>query len=197
MLRLTALPLIASFLIGHAAPAAAEEEGYSAQVKQAYAHDGRIKRVAIMPLVCPDNLDCEEIEEKFSKQLTKATATEVLPSAKVADVMRNAQITTVDFDSRFILAEALTVDAFAILQITQAALEKGETTYVKMGVSKLPQEGGSMKRVQLAVQLVAKDGKSLLDATGSANLENSVRGLTGIAERTTALVLERAIPEAE
>ncbi len=167
---------------------------YSAVVKQPYVRNAAVKRVAVMPVTCPENIDCKGLVERLEKSLRNAGGLEPVSPLAVSSVMRNAQITTINYETRYILAEGLTVDAFAVLEVRQAAVEKGETTYVKMGVAKVPQEGATIKHVQLALQMVAKDGKVLLDATGEAHLTNSLRGLSGIAERVCERMVEEAIP---
>lgn len=167
---------------------------YSAVVKQPYVRNAAVKRVAVMPVTCPENIDCKGLVERLEKSLRNAGGLEPVSPSEVSSVMRNAQITTINYETRYILAEGLTVDAFAVLEVRQAAVEKGETTYVKMGVAKVPQEGATIKHVQLALQMVAKDGKALLDATGEAHLTNSLRGLSGIAERVCERMVEEAIP---
>jgi hypothetical protein len=124
-----------------------------------------------------------------------ATGIEFVPSKEVRSVMQNAQIDSLNHGTRYILAESLSVNAFATLQVQQAAVEKGETTYVKMGVAKLPQEGATVKHVQLALQMLASDGKVLLESTGEAHLTNSMRSLTGIAERVCAHMIEESVPK--
>ena len=176
------------------AASALADTDYSAAVKQSYAPATAIRRVAILPGACPENIECDDLEKKLAKSMRDATGVELLPSAAVRDVMRSAQIATVDYETRYILAERLTVDAFVTLDVRQAAVEKGETTYLKMGVAKVPQDGATIKHVQLALQMVASDGRTLLDATGEAHLANSLRGLSGIAERLCEHMIEAAVP---
>lgn len=189
-------PILLAVAVLTATPAVSVlADDYSAAVKQSYTPVAGIKRVAILPTVCPDNIECDELERKFVKSMRAVAGLELVPSASVRDVMRNAQIATINFETRYILAESLTVDAFATLEVRQAAVEKGETTYTKLGVAKLPQEAPTIKHVQLALQMVAKDGTVLLDATGEAHLTNSMRGLTGIAERVCQRMVEASVPE--
>ncbi len=175
------------------AVSALADTGYSATVRQSYAPVAAIKRVAILPSMCPDTVECAEVEKEFAKSMRDAAGLEFVPSATVRGVMQDAQIAAINYETRYILAESLKVNAFVTLDVRQAAVEKGETTYVKMGVSKLPQEGATIKHVQLALQMVANDGKVLLDATGEAHLTNSMRGLTGIAERVCEQMIEASV----
>lgn len=190
-------PMLLAVAVLTAIPAvsALADTDYTAAVKQSYVPATTVKRVAILPPACPENIECDELEKTFAKSMDDAAGLEFVPSAAVRDVMRGAQIATINYETRYILAESLKVDAFATLEVRQAAVEKGETTYVKMGVSKLPQDGATIKHVQLALQLVANDGKVLLDATGEAHLTNSMRGLTGIAERVCEHVIEASVPD--
>ena len=171
------------------------ESDYSATVKQPFVASAGIKRVAILPATCPDNIECDELEERFAESMRDAAGIEFVPSKEVRSLMQSAQIASLNYETRYILAESLSVNAFATLQVQQAAVEKGETTYVKMGVAKLPQEGATVKHVQLALQMLASDGKVLLESTGEAHLTNSMRSLTGIAERVCARMIEESVPK--
>jgi hypothetical protein len=171
------------------------ETDYSANVKQPFVTSAGIKRVAILPVACPDNIECDDLEKRFAESMHDATGIEFVPSGEVRSVMQGAQITSLNYETRYILAESLSVNAFATLEVRQAAVEKGETTYMKMGVAKLPQESAAVKHVQLALQMLASDGKVLLESTGEAHLTNSMRSLTGIAERGCARMIEESVPK--
>lgn len=188
-------PMLLAVAVLTAAPVvtALADTDYSATVRQSYVPATAIKRVAILPVACTENIECDELEKKFAKSMRDAAGLELVPSRAVLAVMHSAQIATINYETRYILAESLKVDAFATLEVRQAAVEKGETTYVKLGVAKIPQEAAATKHVQLALQMVASDGTVLLDATGEAHLTNSLRGLNGIAERVCERMIEASM----
>lgn len=174
---------------------AASGPDYVSTVQRGYTPSAQVKRVAILPVVCPPELECDRLEEEFAELLADRIKLEVVPAQQARDVMERAHIDKLDYETRFILAESLRVDAFATVNVRQASIEKVESKVAKVGFVQMPQQQTTVKHVKLGLQLESKDGSVLMQTDGEARVEGTMKGLNGVAERTLEVMLDKAVPQ--
>ncbi|HKQ83288.1 MAG TPA: hypothetical protein VJS42_13930 [Steroidobacteraceae bacterium] len=168
---------------------------YVSTVQTPYTPRADVKRVAMMPITCPPDVDCGDLEERVGELLAKRSKLEILPPAQARDVMQKAGISKLDYETRYILAESLRVDGFATVDIQNAGVEQVEGKVVRLGATEVTDAPTSVKHVKMVLQLATKDSTTLLQVTGEAALEGSMRSIDGIAERTVKDMFEKAFPE--
>lgn len=168
---------------------------YVSTVQTPYTPRADVKRVALLPIVCPADVDCDDLEEEVTKLLSKRSKLEILPPAQAREVMLKANIAKLDYETRYILAESMRVDAFAVVDIQQASVEQIEGKVMKLGMTQVTDAPVSIKHVKMGLQLSTKDSSVLLQVNGEAALEGSLRSVDGIAERTVKDMVEKGFPE--
>lgn len=185
--------IVASALVA-ATPVLAASD-YVSTVQTPYTPRADVKRVVLMPIVCPHEVDCADLEKLVTELLEKRTKLEIVPPEQARNVMEKANISKLDFETRYILAESLRVDAFAVVDIQQANVEQIEGKVVRLGMAQVTDTPSSIKHVKMSLQLGTKDSTVFLQVAGEAVLESSLRSLDGITERTAKDMFEKAIPE--
>lgn len=168
---------------------------YVSTVQKPYAPRADVKRVAMMPIACPQDVDCGDLEETVFELLSERTKLEILPPAQARDVMQKANISKLDYETRYILAESLRVDGFAVLDIQQAGIEQVEGKVVQLGGTEVTDAPTTIKHVKASLLLSTKDSSPLLQVDGEAVLESSMRSVDTITERTVKDMFEKALPE--
>lgn len=167
---------------------------YVADVQKAYEPSAHVKRVAVAPSGCPEELDCDDLQEMVEKHLSKRTPLQIVTAEDTQKMMERAGIAKLDFETRYILLEGLKADALMALDVQQAGVELVEGDLVKIGQAEVQDGPVKIKHVKLALELATKDGSTLLQATGEGKVQG-FKGLDGVAQRTLETMLEKAFPE--
>jgi hypothetical protein len=153
-----------------------------------------MERVAIIPVACPKVIECNDFEERLTAEFVARTNLKIKTAAVVRTVMTNARIDKLDNETGHILAESLAVDAFLVVKIQEAVIDVAESKPAKIG---MPFGGGprNVKHVKLSLQLLTKDGATLLAAIGEAHVTGTFSGLNGVAMHTIEVVLQKAVAD--
>jgi hypothetical protein len=151
------------------ANAVAQAPPYRATVNRSYAPAQGVHKVAMVPIDCPKTIDCDKFTAHVIKRLTKHTKLTIDTPARTSRVMANAHIEKFDLETGQILAEALAVDAFAVVNIEQAALE----TQGQAG-------GSEFKHVVIQVKLVSKNGTELLGGSAEGRAQGMFTSLDDV-----------------
>jgi hypothetical protein len=186
--------LIVSAALVAVTPALAASE-YMSTVETPYRPSATVKRVLLMPIACPTDLKCDDLEETVTKALGKRTKLEIVAPEQARSVMQSANITKLDVETRYILAESLSVDAFAVLEIHNAGVEQVEGKLIRLGNTEVRDAPRSIKHVKMVLELATKDSNKLLQVTGEAALESSMRSIDSIAQRTVKEMFDKAFPD--
>jgi hypothetical protein len=144
--------------------------------------------------VCPADLDCDDLEKQVAKLLDKRAKLQVITAEETLAMMQRANISSLDFESRYILAEGLKADAIISVNVQKAGTDLVEGELVQLGQEQVRAEPKKVKQVKLAVEMATKDGTTLLQASGEAKVQSTMRSLDSIAGRTLDTVFEQALP---
>lgn len=189
--------LIALCALFAASRAFAAEPEYTADVQQAYTPSAQVKRLAVAPVGCPpEGLDCKDLQKELQKLLGKRTQLLIVSADETQLMMERAGITRIDFETRYILAEGMRVDAVATLEVKQANVDLIEGEMVKIGQAEVTEGPVKIKHVKLVLEVSGKDGSTLLQASGEGKVQG-FKGLDGVAKHTLETMVEQAIPLAE
>jgi hypothetical protein len=164
---------------------------YEASVQQHYAAQGLVQSIALAPLACPRELDCEDLEKEIVEQLAERTGLRIVTATEVSALMAQASVTDLDnYEGRLIIGEGLRVDAFAFVKVIKA--ESESVAPPQNDKWKDLKRQSSVKRASLELRIVARDGNSLARVSGEAQLFDTLKGLPNITVRLFAVMLERA-----
>lgn len=168
---------------------------YVSTVQTPYTPRAEVKRVMLAPIACPPDVDCGDLEKAVAGLLAKHSKLDVLPAEQARAVMTSANISKLDFETRYILAESQRVDAFAVVDLQHAGVEQIEGKVVQLGGTEVTAAPTTIKHVKVILDVATKDGTPLLKVTGEAALEGSMRSIDSITERTVKDMFEKAFPE--
>ena len=164
---------------------------YAASVQQAYAAKRPLRSVALVPFACPPEIDCAELEKNLAEHLTEQTGLKVTPSKTLTDLMARAGIHDLnEHESRLIIAEGLSVDAFAYVRVPKAQVDKVP-----------PREDDKWKDVKrivvvktasLEFRVATPDDTSLVQVSGNAEVPDAIRSLESISTHLFEVMLEKA-----
>jgi hypothetical protein len=165
---------------------------YTATVQRRYIQTDDVKSIAILPYNCPVQLACPDFDRRLRAAIAASTQLVVLETDHARRVMEDAQFDKIDYTTRYILADSLGVDAFAIIEVQEASMQNAEPKMVKLGISLVPNPD-RVKHVKLSLQLVKKDGTSLLGVSGQGRVVGISGDINGVALRTLKVALESGI----
>jgi len=178
-----------------AAGNASAESPYTASVQHSYVPASETKRLAIVPFACPDTLQCDDFAAHMIKRLAKLTKLTITPATRTGEIMTKAGIDKLDYETGYILAEALAVDAFAVVTIQQAAIETLSQKQISLDGKEIQVDGPQVKHVKLNLKLVNKGGGELLAASGEGQVRSIFSSLDEVATETFDVVLEKSLAE--
>jgi len=166
---------------------------YVTRVDRAFVPVKGVERLAVMPIACPSTLDCGKFTAQVTKGFSHGTKMATTMATWIKQVMEKAGIDKLDFETGQILAEALAVDAFAVVDIEQASMDvvgqKNISLYGKETVVERP----SVKHVRMHLKIVGKDGADLLKASGEGQVQGMFDSLDEVAVKTFDITMEKAL----
>ena len=169
---------------------------YVADVQKVYEPREQVKRVAVAPIGCPADLDCGDLQEMVEKLLGKRTPLQIITADDTQKMMTRAGIAKLDFETRYILLEGLKADALVALDVQRAGVELVEGDVVKIGQAEVLDGPVKIKHVKLALEMAAKDGSTLLQATGEGKVQG-FKSLDGVAQQTLETIIEQSLPKTD
>ena len=154
------------------------DPAYTVEVSHSYVPVKGIERLAVMPITCPKTLECEKLTAQVTKGLSHGTKMAVATPQWTSQVMAKAGIDKLDFETGYILAEALSVDAFSVVDIQEAAMDDKE-----------------VKHVKISLKIVSKNGDNLLVANGEAQVKGMFTSIDEVAVLTWEAMMQRSMPK--
>jgi len=173
--------------------AAESTPAYAASVQHSYVPASGIKRLAIVPFACPETLECTEFATHITKRLAKRTKLTITPATRTSEVMTKAGIEKFDYETGYILAEALAVDAFAVVEIQQAQVETLSQKQISQDGKEIQADGPQVKHVKINLKVVDKGGAQLLAASGESQVRSIFSSLDEVATETFDVVLDKSM----
>jgi hypothetical protein len=187
--------LVELFACGALLAAGNASAEYTTSVQHSYVPASETKRLAIVPFACPDTLQCDDFAAHMIKRLTKLTKLTITPATRTSEIMTKAGIDKLDYETGYILAEALSVDAFAVVTIQQASIETLSQKQISLDGKEIQVDGPQVKHVKLNLKLVNKGGGELLAASGEGHVRSIFSSLDEVATETFDVVLEKSLAE--
>jgi len=178
-----------------AAGNAAAESAYTTSVQHRYVPASETKRLAVVPFACPDTLQCDDFTAHVIKRLAKRTKLTITPATRTSEIMTKAGIDKLDYETGYILAEALAVDAFAVVDIRQASIETLSQKQISLDSKDIQVDGPQVKHVRINLKLVNKGGTELLAASGEGHVRSMFSSLDEVATETFDVVLDKSMAE--
>jgi hypothetical protein len=169
---------------------------YVADVQQAYEPSAHVKRVAVAPIGCPADLNCNDLQEMVEKLVSKRTQLQIITAEDTQKMMTRAGIAKLDFETRYILLEGLKADALVALDVQRAGVELVEGDVVKIGQAEVSDGPVKIKHVKLALEMATKDGSTLLQASGEGKVQG-FKSLDGVAQQTLETMIDRSMPKTD
>ena len=166
---------------------------YVTRVDRGYVPVKGVERLAVMPIACPNTLECEKFTAQVTKGLSHGTKMATTTASWIRQVMAQAGIDKLDYETGHILAEALAVDAFAVVDIEQASMDvlgqKNISLYGKETIVDRPH----VKHVRMHLKIVGKDGTNLLQASGEGQVQDMFSSLDEVAVKTWELLIQKGL----
>jgi hypothetical protein len=177
------LPVLVFF--GVTSLSAAPVPEYSVSVGKQSVRSAAGQRFAVLPLVCPQSLDCASLEEDYTEQLADSAKLSLVKPDAVRELIANADLGKLsELERRPILTEGLNVDGFVIVDILNAMVDRGAAAAGGDKWSDIRKhQQDTVTTVKIEVRLIAKDGSVLAQASGDAHLINSIKSLNSVAAR--------------
>jgi hypothetical protein len=191
-MRLVDLLACGALLVAGSA-AAETVPAYAATVQHGYVPVAGTQRLAIVPFACPDTLECNDFIAHVTKKLAKRTKLTMTTASRTSQVMVTAGIEKFDHESGYILAEALAVDAFAVVEIQQAVVETQGTKQISLDGKDIRVDGPQMKNVKISLKLIGKSGAEMLVASGEAHVHSMFSSLDEVAVQAFDTLLDKSI----
>jgi hypothetical protein len=157
------------------------------------------ERFAVLPMVCPQSLDCANLEENYTEQLADSAKLSLVTPGAVRELIANADLGKLsELERRPILTEGLNVDGFVKVDILNATIDRGAAAAGGDKWSDIRKhQQDTVTSVKIEVRFIAKDGSVLAQASGDAHLVNSIKSLNSVAARVFEQTLAKLLPTEE